>query len=225
MNQANSKLAQEILKVIDAGTYRIGDRLPPERELAKLLNTNRNTLREALKVLQTMGIVEIIQGSGTYLRQEGPFAEDIFSVFVTLHKDDVYDMYVVKSILDFAAIDLIPAESIPACCEKLRACIESIHIESCSAEEFIEHDTRFHQIIREASGNKVLVRFCNECTESVYDERAVLLLSKERRRQSFFEHRAILNAFESGDKAFIKKVNAAHSKSVEDDIDHLNSDT
>jgi GntR family transcriptional repressor for pyruvate dehydrogenase complex len=50
------------------GSLKTGDRLPTERELASALNVSRNSIREALRTLHNMGILECIQGSGNYLR-------------------------------------------------------------------------------------------------------------------------------------------------------------
>ena len=52
------------------GAIKPGERLPPERELAALLKISRGSLRQALKALQIMGVLEVIHGSGTYLAKQ-----------------------------------------------------------------------------------------------------------------------------------------------------------
>src|SRR5690349_3090569 len=61
------RLVQHMQSLIVRGLVAPGDRRPPERELAATLNISRSSLRQTLKVLQAMGVLEAKQGSGTYL--------------------------------------------------------------------------------------------------------------------------------------------------------------
>ena len=59
---------EQIRQRIDAGHWPLGQRLPPEPELAELLGMSRNTVREAVRVLTFSGVLEVRQGDGTYVR-------------------------------------------------------------------------------------------------------------------------------------------------------------
>lgn len=61
------KIIAQLTKAITGGRYAIGEKLPSEFELMEELNVSRNSLREAMKMLATMGIVEIRRGDGTYI--------------------------------------------------------------------------------------------------------------------------------------------------------------
>ncbi len=63
------QVGQKLLDMLASGAFQLGDRLLPELELAKSLDCNRQTLRAALTVLQSKGLIERRQGSGTYVRQ------------------------------------------------------------------------------------------------------------------------------------------------------------
>lgn len=59
----------QIVAAITAGTFSVGDRLPPERELASTLNVGRSSVREAVSMLQIAGVLEVRHGSGTFVRR------------------------------------------------------------------------------------------------------------------------------------------------------------
>lgn len=59
----------QIVEAITAGTFSVGDRLPPERELASMLNVGRSSVREAVSMLQIGGVLEVRHGSGTFVRR------------------------------------------------------------------------------------------------------------------------------------------------------------
>ena len=65
------EIAHQIEQLILSGELRVGDRLPPERELAAQLQVSRNILREAVSVLAQKGLVEVQAGSGTYVTRPG----------------------------------------------------------------------------------------------------------------------------------------------------------
>ena len=87
--EPEASLMDRLLDLLEKGNYQVGSKLPTERELASKLNTNRNTLRETLKVLKAMGIVDIRQGSGIYLEKAGVCFSDSLTLWIVLHKEDV----------------------------------------------------------------------------------------------------------------------------------------
>ncbi len=62
------EIVEQIRDLISAGRINPGDRLPPERELAELFHASRNSVRDAIRVLGQMGLIESRQGDGTYVR-------------------------------------------------------------------------------------------------------------------------------------------------------------
>ena len=69
------EIVDQIRELIAAGRIKPGDRLPPERELAELFKASRNSVRDAIRVLEQMGLIESRQGDGTYVRSVS--AEDL----------------------------------------------------------------------------------------------------------------------------------------------------
>ena len=103
-----NKNVHNLLSYISRKELSVGDRLPPERELAEQLGVGRNSLREALKVLEAMGVVEIRHGSGIFLRKEDTQPGDGSAFWLMIHKDEILNILTVREALDLKAIDLIP---------------------------------------------------------------------------------------------------------------------
>ena len=74
-NFKESPVLRSVLKYISDKELTVGEKLPTERELMKIIGVSRNSLREALKSLEAIGVVEIRQGSGIYLMKDGCIAE------------------------------------------------------------------------------------------------------------------------------------------------------
>ncbi|MDP3447827.1 MAG: FadR/GntR family transcriptional regulator [Eubacteriales bacterium] len=95
------RIIHQITKAISTGRFRVGDRLPSEFELAEELNVGRNSLREAIKMLSTMGVVEIKRGDGTYIcRQLKPTVFDSTIYSLILGESSAEELYELRRILD-----------------------------------------------------------------------------------------------------------------------------
>ena len=84
-----------------SGELKAGDRLPPERELALKFNVSRPLLREALRSLAMLGFLEIIQGSGAYVRQPDIALVSDFLTFCMAQQPDVLDDIIMRGCREF----------------------------------------------------------------------------------------------------------------------------
>lgn len=209
-----NRTLQSVLQFISQKELRVGDKLPTERELMKIIGVGRNSLREALKSLETIGVVEIRHGSGIYLLKSGFEPEDSSVLWLTIHKTEILNMITVREALDLRAIDLIPEENYDAVRRELKECVARIRRSDLTNEDMLKHDLEFHNIIRHAAGNDVLTGICIALTGGIYDERKVLFSRPERMAQSLLEHNAIANAFGSGDINQIRQAYVAHLAST-----------
>ena len=87
-----NKNVRSLLAYISKKGFSVGDKLPPERELAEQLGISRNSLREALKVLEAMDVLEIRHGSGIFLRKEDTQPDDGSSLWLMIHKDEILNI-------------------------------------------------------------------------------------------------------------------------------------
>ncbi|MBE1489976.1 FadR/GntR family transcriptional regulator [Plantactinospora soyae] len=147
----------KIKGMITSGELGPGDRLPKEADLAERLGLSRNSLREAVKALSIIRVLDVRQGDGTYVTSlEPPLLLDALSFVVDFHRDDtVLQFLEVRRILEPAATALaaqrMPEEGIV----KLQATLDGLG-SSPSIEALVSNDLDFHRQIAAGAGNTVL---------------------------------------------------------------------
>jgi DNA-binding FadR family transcriptional regulator len=150
----------KIKQMILAGELGPGDRLPKEADLAERLGLSRNSLREAVRALALINVLDVRQGDGTYVTSLEPrLLLDTMSFVLDLHRDDtVIQFFEVRRILEPAATAMAAQLMSEADIEELRAVLESLPAEP-TIEELVANDLTFHQRIAQGSGNSVLCSF------------------------------------------------------------------
>ncbi|GGS73800.1 FadR/GntR family transcriptional regulator [Nonomuraea spiralis] len=150
----------KIKQMILSGELTPGDRLPKEADLAERLGLSRNSLREAVRALALINVLDVRQGDGTYVTSLEPrLLLDTMSFVLDLHRDDtVIQFFEVRRILEPAATamaaELMGDDEIA----ELRVILDSLPAEP-TIEELVANDLEFHQRIARGSGNSVLCSF------------------------------------------------------------------
>ena len=218
-----NKNVQKLMAFITDKGFCLDERLPSEREMVSLLGIGRNSLREALKVLEAIGVVEIKHGSGIFLRKTDVSPNGDSAVWLLIHKNEIFNMITVREALDLKAIDLISEEHYSEIRNQLKAFIAAVRKTALNNSDLLQHDLEFHNIIRRASGNDILLNICVALTGNIYDERKVLFSQTQRIEQSLWEHNQIANAFGSNDINQIKQAYVAHMASTRASIENAHS--
>ncbi|MBP2703364.1 FadR family transcriptional regulator [Microbispora sp. RL4-1S] len=147
----------KIKEMIISGELGPGARLPKEADLAERLGLSRNSLREAVRALALINVLDVRQGDGTYVTSLEPhLLLDALSFVVDFHRDDsVLHFFEVRRILEPAATAMAATTMTDDDIEDLRKILDSLP-EEPSAEELMANDLEFHQRIAAGSGNPVL---------------------------------------------------------------------
>jgi GntR family transcriptional repressor for pyruvate dehydrogenase complex len=153
--RVTATLISELKKQIVSGAIAPGDKFPPERELAKTFKVNRASMRQALKVLESMGVLSQKVGDGTYMSNgaEKLLREplDFLVLLDNLSQQDLADTrLIVEPELTARAAERATGEDLAA----LRTAIAAME-KSRNARERIAADLEFHQAIFRASGNRI----------------------------------------------------------------------
>ncbi|WP_394822179.1 FadR/GntR family transcriptional regulator [Pendulispora albinea] len=207
----------KIKEMIVTGQWRPGDRLPKEADLAAQLGLSRNSLREAVRALSQLRILDVRQGDGTYVTSLKPqLLLDAVSFAVEVHRDgSVLEFFEVRRLLEPAAAAMASSRMSDEEVELLRLHLAKVQPDS-SVDELVANDLEFHRRIAEASGNSVLCSLINGLASptlrgriwrGVNDEGAWL------RTQS--EHRSILDAIASRQPEVARAWAAVHIAGVE----------
>ena len=212
--RAYEEIVAQIRKLIETGKLKKDDQLPNERELGEIFGVSRSTVREAIKTLESLKIVESRQGDGTYIivsSEESlvlPLANLLFR-----ETDSIIDIFYIRKILEPHAVQLA---TLNATQEELQALKNILEKQNKSLEKgiILNHiDTEFHALIAKMSKNKVLERLLNAIIELLREVRETY--NTERAKESYKGHVEIYNALASGDCKEARKTMLKHLSRIE----------
>ncbi|MFD7923703.1 FadR/GntR family transcriptional regulator [Streptomyces sp. NPDC059740] len=208
---------EKIKGMIVSGALRPGDRLPKESELAAELGLSRNSLREAVRALSLIRILDVRQGDGTYVTSLDPqLLLEAMSFVVDFHRDDtVLEFLAVRRILEPAATAMAASRVTAAQVDALQRQLDALGPDP-SVEALVAGDLHFHRNIVAAAGNSVLASLLDGLSGPTTRARVWRgLTQKDAVARTLTEHRAILGALRDGDAEAARSWATVHIASVE----------
>jgi DNA-binding FadR family transcriptional regulator len=142
-----------------ANRLRAGDALPPEGDLARQLGVSRNSVREAVKAMESLGILETRRGSGLYVRAFSfePLLENLpYGLLFDVR--ELAELLEVRRTLETGLIAAAMAAMPPASIAELAEVVANMERRAARGESFPEEDRRFHQVLFEPLGNSMLLK-------------------------------------------------------------------
>lgn len=191
-----------ILKIRDMivnGDLRPGDRLPKEADLAERLELSRSSLREAVKALSVINVLDVRQGDGTYVTSLEPSVlMSAMEFVIDFHTDDtVLQFLEVRRILEPAATAMATMAMTEAGLDALEAHLDRLPNKP-SVEELVASDLEFHRMIVQGAGNAVLCSLLDSLSGPIQRARVWRGITQEHAvEQTITEHRGILAAMRS----------------------------
>jgi len=214
---ATDQAIDGIRELIASGEFRPGAKLPKEKELALRLGVSRNSLREAVRALELVGVVEARQGDGTYVTSLDPqLLLEALSFVVDFHRDDtVLEFLAVRRILEPAATAMAASRISEQQLDALAAQLDKLGA-APSVEELVACDLDFHRGIVQSSGNSVLCSLLDGLSGPTTRARIWRGLTQEDAvSRTLHEHRAILDALRDRDAEAARSWATVHIASVE----------
>ncbi|MER7889958.1 FCD domain-containing protein [Micromonospora sp. NPDC094482] len=207
----------KIKQMIVAGELRPGDRLPREPDLAERLGLSRNSLREAVRALSLIRVLDVRQGDGTYVTSLDPaLLLDALSFVVDFHRDDtVLEFLEVRRILEPAATALAAQRATETDLAALRGVLDGLG-DDPSIDELVANDLEFHRLIAVCAGNKVLSSLLDSLSGPTTRARVWRGLTQEGAvAKTREQHAAILDAVASGHADLARSWATVHVAGVE----------
>jgi GntR family transcriptional repressor for pyruvate dehydrogenase complex len=217
------RLARRIHTMIQEGEFREGDRLPAIMEMARRFGVGHPSLREALKKLETMGVVEIRHGSGVYVTR----SQDVLLVAApeftgTLTKKLLIDLLETRMPLEMQSVALAARNADDQNIADMRSLLDTASQNLADDSVLNQTNMSFHRAIAQASGNAVLTQLLSVLHELFADEQRLILGIFGSRDRDHLEHLGILDALEQRDETLAVERMKAHLQGVENAIQGWN---
>ena len=201
---SRATLPQEIVKaltdLIMKGVWKPGDLIPSEKELAVRFQVGRSTIREAVKSLAVLGVLEARAGEGSFVR--APTSELLSGAFrwgVLLSERNLDDFVDVRALIEVECARRAAERRTPGLLEQLAASLEEMAAHQTEHDSFRESDTRFHMAIASAARNPIFETIGSTIQSIVRLWYPKTYFIPETKGLTLAEHRAIVDAIDAGD--------------------------
>jgi GntR family transcriptional repressor for pyruvate dehydrogenase complex len=208
---------EKIKQMILSGRIRPGEKLPREADLAAELGLSRNSLREAVKALSLINVLDVRQGDGTYATSLQPsLLLEALSFMVDFHRDDtVLEFLQVRRILEPAATAMAALTMRDEDRAKLGDILNATDVGS-PVEDFVAADLEFHRTIAVGSGNSVLASLVDSMSMPTTRARVWRGMTEPHAHEkTMSEHRAIYAAIMSRDPDLARSWATIHISGIE----------
>jgi DNA-binding FadR family transcriptional regulator len=216
------KIATRLLSLVKEKQLRPGDKLPPERELAVMMQVSRPSLREALQALALMNIIEMRQGDGTYVTSLEPelLVEPLDFVF-SLNDSTLLQLFEARKIVEVGIVALAAQRITAAEIQELETCLEKSLKASDNPRAFLEADLELHKRIVTAAQNPLLGRFMDSISQLGLVSRSRTTEIPGLIKQSAADHQAIVAALKAHDPEAARQAMLRHLDNVEQKLKAL----
>lgn len=213
-----NEVAEHIKSLIKTGKLKPGDRLPTEREMAEEFGVSRTVIRDAVKTLAGVGILEVKHGVGIFvcLVDSNTIARQLSSLLVN-ESDTIENLFEVRMVLETAAAGWAAER----CTDGDRLRIMDFMKESQSLlngnndlETYTLHDHNFHLLVAELSANPVAVRLMENMLDFLDETRYLAITIPGRNALSVEEHTKVLQAILQGKADAARLTMQSHLDSV-----------
>jgi GntR family transcriptional repressor for pyruvate dehydrogenase complex len=204
-------VVNHIRTLIENGTLKPGDKIPPEREFAQTLKISRASLRAGIGYLAAMGIMVVRHGVGTFISDGPPdFGKASVSFMGALHGFQSWQMFEARMILEGNLAALAAERGKEEHHAALAEEVAEMFAAMDSPAEYLIHDVLFHRIISQASGNPILAALMETVTSSLYDKRRKTVERSIDLRESAQMHRELYRAIRARDTAEARRLMEKH---------------
>lgn len=212
---ASEKVAERLMGLIASGNIQPGDKLPSENELAKALHVSRPVVREALRGLTMMGVVQTRQGGGSYVTDLKPNRLMApLSFVLSLQDYSLESLFTARTVIDGGLAAEAARNAAPPQLERFAALVEVAYRTVDDPVAFRLADAEFHELIGTASGNAFLDRVSRSLYSLAMEERRKASETPGVLDQSARDHDSIVKAIAARDAEAAKTAMVAHVEHI-----------
>ena len=214
------QVEEQIRSSILEGQYQPGDKLPAEMELCRQLNVGRGTVREAFRLLQAKGFVEIKPGRGAFVAQQKETLGDNIVDWLVQNEQELRSAIEIRTALEPMAARLMAQR----CSNEELLRLEDLHrsfllaVEDGDPERIGRLDEQFHSAIVEGSRNELLIHINSHVCQAMKVFRRKTFQVQQNAKNAIEPHTNILRAIYSRDPAQAEREMRLHLDKVQEDL-------
>jgi len=205
-------VAKQIQQYIIDADLKVGDKIMTEKELEEKLNVSRTAIREGLKALEMMGIVEIRQGRGTSVGNFARLAgEEELEYKLILHRGNMLELVQIREILEQRCVSIAIKKMKTEDMKRLQQIIFLMEEKASRGEDIIEEDILFHRTLAEIADKPIFLKLL----EIFWDARMAIRKKVGRHQDQTLkfrvaEHKLIFEAIKESNLPKVKKYLKVH---------------
>jgi GntR family transcriptional regulator, transcriptional repressor for pyruvate dehydrogenase complex len=207
-------VAKELITQIRTNHLKPGTRMPSERELVGALGVGRSTIREAMNGLAMLGVVDIRQGQGVFVRDPAAGIAVPRSIGIALARGVTRDLFEARSLVEVHVARLAAERRTDTDVAEIEECLTRHAQAVADGESAVEWAVQFHVRIGEAAHSEVLSSFVGSIAELMTERGPILEATAGYREWEIAQHRAVFEPIRDGDPARAAERMAAHLKEV-----------
>lgn len=215
----HEEVFSQIRELIEAGRFKAGDQLPSERELAETFQVSRTSVREALRALETRGLIVSRTGAGNFVADLP--VESLVEPLARLLIDEkraLADVFEMRKLIEPQIAALAAARASADDIAQLKRIVRKQAHAVSRGENGVEADAELHLAIGRATQNRALQKLVSGLMEILGRSREESLQTEKRRASSIAAHRRIIAAIEKHDKGRARGEMLRHIEQVEESV-------
>jgi len=211
-------IVAQIREQIAGGGWVPGDQLPPERELSERFQVSRASVREAIRALESTGLVKTRSGGGTYVNSSAEVLLSPLTTAIFQQKDILLDIFEARKLIEpeIAALAAVRADAQDIA--RMEEILEEQAQQIAKGETGVEADTAFHSILAQTTKNAIFLRLDDTLVDSLRETRERSLQVHGRPARSLAGHREILGAIQAKDSERARRAMLEHLRAIERNV-------
>ncbi len=212
-------IAERLLTQIRERRLRPGDALPTERGLMESYQVGRSSVREALRILESKGLIRSVNGGVFAVAEYGNVLNHSLQLLLVLQETNLRELFEVRKILEVEAAALAAIGRTDADLARMARSIEEMVEGLSSADHYIAADLQFHLTVAEATRNRVALHMMHAIRDVLHRALASIYHIPGSPQRSIAQHQSILAAIVEGQPDEARERMREHLLRVQRDID------